>query len=218
MSTTGGVSEEPFGLRVQPSSGNMEPSYLSSPIRAEHFLECFTNNLSSLHPTHYADFSVHEPAADGRFGVPFIPLLRERQDRPEGVTHDFLQRLAGAISSGQLAGFHGEIDLSRNPLSDRDVVELLQATRTTDCVTGRLMRVTGTKKQWLTIHWSISVNRVVVFSLEVPLVAEVKHQNLPRVSAEPSLCRFALERYIDWGCLSPPPGIRPDGSHLIHCS
>lgn len=118
----------------------MEAAYLSASLRAEHFLESFTNNISHVYPNDYADLSVHEEGGNKvGFTPPFSPLLggdAGLHSTGEQVTLSFIRRLAEAVRLEKLFGFCGEINFSNNNISDGDLVDLLQAIRVSQCVTG----------------------------------------------------------------------------------
>ncbi|CDJ37761.1 hypothetical protein, conserved [Eimeria tenella] len=76
------------------------------------------------------------------FGPPFSLLFDEGQSITASVSRGSLTRLAAAIRSGQLGGFCGVIDLAGNAISDGDLLELFQAVKCSECITGLGLRDT----------------------------------------------------------------------------
>ncbi|XP_026191592.1 uncharacterized protein LOC34624040 [Cyclospora cayetanensis] len=146
----------------------MESRYLSASERADNLLESFANGFSFLYPKCYADLSVHKESAGKKaFGPLFSPLLAWLGDGSGGVTSQTLARLAESLRLGKLRGFHGEIDLSRNSISDIDLVPLLQALRTVHCVTGLRLRDTWIGDASAPLLASILKERSSFLSLDV---------------------------------------------------
>ena len=123
----------------------VEPAYMSASERCEHFLQQFTNGLSSLYLPDYVDLSHNKQnlsvRAAAAFGPPFHPLFSNppRENDHLGVTPDQLERLAQAFIADSILGFKGEINLSGNAFKDGDIAPLLIAVKKTQKVTGEAL-------------------------------------------------------------------------------